>query len=81
LTRIEFGLDRLGSDLVDDVADLELSWSQKLTIGLGSQEPGHPEDVGFERFENRSGKFLGMRLLLGGQIRGAHRGLRVDKRS
>jgi hypothetical protein len=81
LTRVEFGLDRLGTDLVDDVADLELRLSQDLVIGLGRQESGHLEDVSFEALEHGLGKFLGMGLLLRGQFGAGHRGLRVDKSS
>jgi hypothetical protein len=81
LTRVEFGLDGLGADRVDDVADLELGLSQDLVIGLGGQESGHLEDVSFEGLEHGLDEFLGMGLLLGGQLRGGHRGLRVDKGS
>ena len=32
------GLDRLGSDLVNDVSDLELRRAQELRVGLGGQK-------------------------------------------
>jgi hypothetical protein len=81
LARVEFGLDRLGADLMDDVPDLEFGLSQDLMIGLGGQEAGHPEDVLFHRLEDDLRQFLGVGFLLGGQFGGGHRGLRVDKRS
>src|SRR4051794_8551095 len=39
LTRVEFGPDRPGADLVDEVADLELGLSQDLMIGPGGHAP------------------------------------------
>jgi len=81
LTRLEFGLDRLGVDLMDDVADLELGLSQDLIVRLGGQEAGHLQEVAFDGPQEGLGQVLGMGLLLGGQVGGGHRGLLVDKSS
>lgn len=81
MARVELGLDRLGAEPVNDVADLELGLPQDLMVGLGGQEAGHLEEIGLEGLGEDLGQFLSVGLLLGGQLGGAHWGLLVNKRS
>ena len=81
MTRLEFGLEHLGADLMEDVPDLEFGLAENLGVGLGREQAGHLEDVLFHRLEDDLGQFLGVGFLLGGQFGDKHRGFLVDKSS
>ena len=52
MTRLEFGLEHLGADLMEDVPDLEFGLAENLGVGLGREQAGHLEDVLFHRLED-----------------------------
>jgi hypothetical protein len=41
-------LERLGSDLVDAIADLEFGLSQELVVGFGREQVGQKVQVGVD---------------------------------
>jgi hypothetical protein len=43
---VQSGLEGLGPDLVDSVADLEFGLSQELPIGFGGEQFGEAAEVG-----------------------------------
>jgi len=62
---VESGLDGLGSDFVDPVADLELGLAEDLSVGLGGEQLGDPSDFLADHVEQASLDPVGLIELLG----------------
>ena len=67
------GLEGLGPDGVDEVADLELGRSEQVPVGLGGQEFGQASDVGREGGGEVLAETVGVGLLIGGEVKLRHR--------
>src|SRR5262249_60805393 len=71
---VESGLEGLGAEAVDRVADRELRLAEELAVGLGGQEAGEPLGLVQERLLHQLEEALGLGLLLGGQGGVGHEG-------
>jgi len=65
---VDGGLDRLGSDLVDLISDLELGLPEELVLGFEGQEPGDLPEFVLGRLSHGLEEPLGFVLLFGGEV-------------
>lgn len=64
---VQSGLDGVGSDLVDTIADLELRGSEDLVILLGGEQPSDPQGFFLRFLADDIRQALGIGFLFGSE--------------